>query len=168
MTMTTLLLLLARVFHIFGGVIWAGSMFALSFGVMPINAQHAAEGSGRWTGLVMRRLGPASGISAVITVLSGFYLFATLHSGDHSVSGLVLGTGAAAGVLSLLVGALIGRPAGMRLSELQMQASSNPSSVNTVQLASLQRRAAVSSRIAGILLGLAVLSMAAFRYAGAL
>lgn len=164
MTITTLLLLLARVFHIFGGVIWAGSMFALSFGVMPIGAQHAAEGSGRWTGLVMRRLGPASGISAVITVLSGFYLFATLHSGDHSVSGIVLGTGAAAGVLSLLVGVLIGRPAGTRLSELQM----NPAAADKAQLASLQRRAAMSSRVAGILLGLAVLSMAAFRYAGAL
>jgi uncharacterized membrane protein len=164
MTITTLLLLLARVFHIFGGVIWAGSMFALSFGVMPIGAQHAAEGSGRWTGLVMRRLGPASGIAAIITVLSGFYLFATLHSGDHSVSGLVLGTGAAAGVLSLLVGVLIGKPAGLRLSQLQM----NPAGADKAQLASLQRRAAVSSRVAGILLGLAVLSMAAFRYAGAL
>ena len=72
MTTATLLLLLARVLHIFGGVIWAGSMFALSFGVMPIGAQHAAEGSGRWVGLVMRRLGPVSGISAIITVLSGF------------------------------------------------------------------------------------------------
>jgi uncharacterized membrane protein len=164
MTTTTLLLVLARVLHIFGGVIWAGSMFALSFGVMPIGAQHAAEGSGRWTGLVMRRLGPASGISAVITVLSGFYLFAVLHSGDHSVSGIVLGTGAAAGVLSLLVGVLIGKPAGLRLSELQM----NPAGADKAQLASLQRRAAVSSRVAGILLGLAVLSMAAFRYVGAL
>lgn len=167
MTTATLLLLLARVLHIFGGVIWAGSMFALSFGVMPIGAQHAAEGSGRWVGLVMRRLGPVSGISAIITVLSGFYLFAVLHSGNHSVSGMVLGTGAVAGVLSLLVGALIGRPAGMRLSELQMQASSNPSAVDAAQLASLQRKAAVSSRVAGILLALAVLSMAAFRYAGA-
>lgn len=165
---TAILLLLARVFHIFGGVIWAGSMFALSFGVMPINAQHAAEGAGRWTGLVMRRLGPVSGISALLTVLSGMYLFATLHSGDHSVGGIVLSTGAAAAVLSMLVGFLVGKPAGMRLSKLQMEASSNPAAVNMAQLASLQRRAAVSSRVAGILLGLAVLSMAAFRYAGAL
>ena len=164
MTITTLLLLLARVFHIFGGVIWAGSMFALSFGVMPIGAQHAADGSGRFMGLVMRRLGPASGIAAIVTVLSGFYLFGTLHSGDHSVSGIVLGTGAVAGVLSLLVGVLIGRPAGMRLSELQM----NPATADKAQLASLQRRAAVSGRVAGMLLGLAILSMAAFRYAGAL
>jgi uncharacterized membrane protein len=164
MTTTAFLLIMARVLHIFGGVIWAGSMFALSFGVMPIGARHAAEGSGRWTGLVMRRLGPASGISAVITVLSGFYLFAMLHSGNHSVSGMVLGTGAAAGVLSLLVGVLIGRPAGLRLSELQM----NPAGADKAQLSSLQRRAALSSRVAGILLALAVLSMAAFRYVGAL
>jgi hypothetical protein len=118
--------------------------------------------------LVSRRLGPVSGISAVITVLSGIYLFATLHSGDHSAGGIVLGAGAAAAVLSFLVGVLIGRPAGMRLSELQLQASLNASTVDMAQLASLQRRAALSSRVAGILLGLAVLSMAVFRYAPAL
>jgi uncharacterized membrane protein len=164
---TVTLLLLARVFHIFGGVIWAGSMFALSFAIMPVAARYANEGAGRWMGEVMRRLGPLSGISALITVLSGLYLFATLHSGDHSAGGMVLGTGAAAAVLSLLVGALIGRPTAMRLSKLQSE-TANATGANLAQLTSLRRRAAWSSRVTGILLGLAVLAMAAFRYAPAL
>jgi uncharacterized membrane protein len=165
---TATLLLLARVLHIFGGVIWAGSMFALSFAIMPIAARHADEGAGRWMGQVMQRLGPLSGISALITVLSGMYLFATLHSGDKSVGGMVLGMGAAAAVLSLLVGALIGRPAQMRLSKLQGEASSNASESTIAQLATLRRRAALSSRVAGLLLALAVFAMAAFRYAPAI
>lgn len=163
---TVTLLLLARVLHIFGGVIWAGSMFALSFAVMPIAERHANEGAGRWMGQVMQRLGPMSGVSALITVLSGIYLFATLHSGDKSVGGMVLGLGAAAAVLSLLVGALIGRPAATRLSKLQSEA--NASEATIAQVATLRRRAALSSRVAGLLLGLAVVAMAAFRYAPAI
>lgn len=46
MTTTTLLLVLARVLHIFGGVIWAGSMFALSFGVMPVGRTRGAVDGG--------------------------------------------------------------------------------------------------------------------------
>jgi uncharacterized membrane protein len=163
---TVTLLLLARVFHILGGVIWAGSMFALSFAIIPIGARHADEGAGRWTALAARKLGPVSGIAALLTVLSGIYLMATLHHGDTSVGGIVLATGAAAAVLSFLVGVLIGRPAGMRLAKLQGAASK--SAADLTQLASLGRRASVSSRVSGILLGLAVLSMALFRYAPAL
>jgi uncharacterized membrane protein len=163
---TVTLLLLARVFHILGGVIWAGSMFALSFAIIPIGARHAEEGAGRWTALAIRKLGPMSGIAALVTVLSGLYLFATLHHGDTSAGGIVLATGAVAAVLSFLVGALIGRPAGMKLAKLQSAVS--PSAQDQAQLASLGRTAALSSRIAGMLLGLAVLSMALFRYAPAL
>lgn len=163
---TVTLLLLARVFHILGGVIWAGSMFALSFAIIPIGARHADEGAGRWAALATRKLGPASGIAALVTVLSGMYLFATLHDGDTSTGGIVLATGAVAAVLSFLVGALIGRPAGMKMAKLQSEASK--SAQDLARLASLGRRAALSSRIAGMLLGLAVLSMAMFRYAPAL
>ncbi|HEY0685223.1 MAG TPA: hypothetical protein VGD45_22990 [Steroidobacter sp.] len=163
---TVTLLLLARVLHILGGVIWAGSMFALSFAIIPIAARHADDGAGRWTAQVSRRLGPVSGISAVVTVLSGMYLFATLHKGDMSVGGIVLGAGAAAAVLSLLVGVLIGRPTGLRMAKLQSEGS-NQSAATLAELASLRGRVAWSSRLAGILLGLAVLSMAVFRYAPA-
>lgn len=160
---TVMLLLLARVFHILGGVIWAGSMFALSFAIIPIGARHADEGASRWTALISRRLGPLSGIAALVTVLSGIYLFATLHAGDTSAGGVVLETGAVAALLSFLVSALIVGPAGARLSKLQ----SGASAPDMAQLASLRRRSAWSVRFAAILLGLAVLSMAAFRYASA-
>ena len=78
----------------------------------------------------------------------------------------MLATGAVAAVLSFLVGALIGRPAGMKMAKLQNAASK--SAQDLARLASLGRRAALSSRVAGILLALAVLSMAMFRYAPAL
>ena len=43
-------------------------------------------------GIMQRRFMDIMPIVAIITVLSGFYLFAVLHSGNHSVSGMVLGT----------------------------------------------------------------------------
>jgi hypothetical protein len=54
----------------------------------------------------------------------------------------------------------------MQLAKLQSAASK--SAADLAKLASLGRRAAFSSRVSGILLGLAVLSMALFRYAPAL
>jgi hypothetical protein len=57
------LIVLARMAHVMAGVIWAGATFVLA------------------TAIVAGRVGPIAGISALLTVLSGSYLFATLHKG---------------------------------------------------------------------------------------
>ena len=87
---TVALILLARTLHILGGVIWAGSTFLLTWVIFPIGAQHAAEGAGRWVGMIARKAGPVSGIAAMLTVLSGIYLMLVIHPGDRSAGGLVL------------------------------------------------------------------------------
>jgi len=99
--------------------------------------------------------------------VSGVYLFATLHPHDSSVSGLVLKCGAIAALLSLAVGLLLGRPTGIALGKLDEQRSTTAAPAPSLleQMAQLRRRAALSSRAATALLGIAVLSMAVFRYA---
>lgn len=165
---TVALILLARAIHILGGVFWAGSTFLLTWVIFPIGALHAADGAGRWVGTIGRRAGPISGISALLTVLSGVYLMLVLHPGDRSASGMVLQAGAVAAVLSFFVGFFVGRPAGQKLVQLVEQQSSIPSSAELAQRASLQKRAAISSKLTAALLGLAVLAMALFRYVQAL
>lgn len=165
---TVALILLARAVHIFGGVFWAGSTFLLTWVIFPIGARHAADGAGRWVGMIGRKAGPISGISALLTVLSGIYLMLVLHPGDRSASGMVLQAGAVAAVLSFFVGFFVGRPAGQKLLQLVEQQSSTPSSAELAQRASLQKRAAISSKLTAALLGLAVLAMALFRYVQAL
>lgn len=165
---TVALILLARAIHILGGVFWAGSTFLLTWVIFPIGAQHAADGAGRWVGMIGRKAGPISGISALLTVLSGIYLMMVLHAGDRSASGIVLQAGAVAAVLSFFVGFFVGRPAGQKLVQLVEQQSSSPSSAELAQRASLQKRAAISSKLTAALLGLAVLAMALFRYVQAL
>ncbi len=164
------LIVLARAVHVMAGVIWAGAAFLLAAVIMPMAVRHRAEGTGRWTGMIARRVGPVSGIAALLTVLSGIYLFATLHPHDSSIGGIVLKTGAVAALLSLGIGYLIGRPAGIRLEKLneQLSRAGAPSEDILQQMTRLSRRGAWGSRLTAALLGVAVLSMAVFRYAQAI
>jgi uncharacterized membrane protein len=165
---TVVLILLARALHVLGGVIWAGSTFLLTWVIFPIGARHAAEGAGRWVGMIARKAGPMSGISALLTILSGIYLMLVIHPGDRSTGGLVLQAGAVAAVLSFFVGFFFGRPAGQKLLQLTEQQSSTPSAAELAQREGLRKRAAVSSVTTATLLALAVLAMATFRYVQAL
>jgi uncharacterized membrane protein len=164
------LIVLARAVHVLAGVIWAGATFILAAVVVPIAARHGAEGAGRWTGMIARRVGPMSGISALLTVVSGIYLFVALHPDDSSAAGLVLKVGAVAALLSFAVGFLVGRPAGQKLVKLSEQNSpaAAPSPEVMRQMSGLRQRAVLSSRLTAGLLGIAVLSMAVFRYAEAM
>lgn len=163
-------IVLARTVHVIAGVAWAGATLLLAAVIVPIAARHGAEGAGRWTGMIARRIGPMSGISALLTVLSGIYLFAVLHPNDSSAGGLVLRTGAIAALLSLAVGFLVARPAGLKLARLNRRSlpASAASPEILQQMSGLGRRTVLSSRLTAALLGIAVISMAVFRYAGAM
>lgn len=164
------IIVLARAIHVMAGVAWAGATFMLAGVVLPLAMRHGAEGAGRWLGLVAQRAGRAIGISALLTVLSGIYLFAALHPHDDSASGLVLKAGASAALLALAIGFLTGRPAAQRMAKLQEALSSgnSPAPEAMREMASLRKRAALGGRIAAGLLALAVLAMGVFRYATAL
>jgi hypothetical protein len=150
-------IVLARAIHVMSGVTWAGTAFVL--------AAVISQSPGPWLGNVARRAGLLSGISAVLTVLSGLFLFAVLHPHDNSVGGLVLKSGATAALLSLAVGLLIARPAGLELARLHASRDDSASQGSIRQLSRLRTRTVVSARVAAALLAVAVLAMAVFRYA---
>jgi len=164
------LIVLARAVHVIAGVAWAGAIFMLASVIMPIAVRHSAEGAGRWMGLVARRAGMSSMIAALLTVLSGIYLFAALHAQDASTGGFVLKTGALAAILSAGVGILLGRPAGAELGRLQQTLAPGvaPDQDTLRRIDVLRRRQVLGARLAAGLLGFAVLAMATFRYATAI
>ena len=168
--LTTSLLVLARALHVFGGVVWAGATFVLALAIIPIAQRDADSGGGRWMAAIAQRVGPASGIAAILTILSGIYLFATLHPHDTSASGVVLQIGAGAAILSMLVSVFISRPAGQRLGKLQGERASQKSSDPELasRLAALRKRVMSSVRLASALLAVAILAMGVFRYVPAL
>jgi uncharacterized membrane protein len=161
-------IVLARAIHVMSGVTWAGAAFVLATVITPVLVPSGADNSGPWLGTVGRRAGALSGISAILTVLSGLFLFAVLHPHDNSAGGLVLKSGAMAALLSLAVGVLIGRPAGLGIARVYASrdgAALSPEA--TRQLSQLHARTVLSARVAAALLAFAVLSMAVFRYAAA-
>jgi uncharacterized membrane protein len=97
-------IVLARAIHVMSGVAWAGAAFVLATAIIPVLVPNGADNSAPWLGTVARRAGALSGISAMLTVLSGVFLFAVLHPHDSSAGGLVLKSGAMAALLSLAVG----------------------------------------------------------------
>lgn len=163
-----LLIVLARVLHVIAGIGWAGATFVLAGVIVPMAARHAGQGFDRWAALIARRVGPVAGISGLLTVLSGIYLFAALHANDTSPSGWVLRAGGLAALLAFAAG-LVSRATGRRLASLTeapapMAPVPPPSPEVLPDLARLRQRVALSSRVTAGLLGLAVLSMALFRY----
>lgn len=164
------LIVLARAVHVIAGVAWAGATFMLASVILPIAIRHGAEGAGRWMGLIARRAGLSSMIAALLTVLSGMYLFAALHSQDGSAGGLVLKTGAVAALLSIAVGFFLARPAGIELGRLQqtLAPGAAPDADALRRIDALRRRQVIGTRLAAGLVGVAVLAMAVFRYATAI
>ena len=157
----TTLILLARAVHVIAGIMWAGVAFVLITAIAPIGRQYAQEGAERWTGLIARKIGPMSGVAAMLTIISGGYLMAILHRGDSTWGGTVLKLGAAAAVAALIVGIAVARPAALKLAALASRATD---AQVQQQMAQLRQRAAVSTKLTGLLVALAVLSMALFRY----
>lgn len=165
------LIVLARVVHVVSGIAWSGGTFVMAGAILPMASRYAKDSFGRWAVAIADRVGPAIGIAALLTVVSGAYLFIALHRTDTSASGLVLRAGALAALLALAAGQ-VSRRTGQRLRQLneaQASAGAAPPSPNVPdQMATLNHRAVLSSRVAAVLIGLALLAMAVFRYAPAL
>jgi uncharacterized membrane protein len=161
-------IVLARAIHVMSGVTWAGTAFVLATVIAPVSVPKGSDAPGPLLGIVARRAGALSGVAAVLTVLSGIFLFAILHPHDNSVSGLVLKSGATAALLALAVGLLISRPAGLGIARLHASLDGTALSQEAVQqLSRLRTRTVLSARVAAALLAFSVLAMAVFRYAAA-
>lgn len=158
------LILIARAIHILSGVYWAGSIFVTAGTLLPAMRN---PGAGPVLGPVMKTLGMRIGVAAILTILAGLYLMAALHPHDSSPSGIVLGVGAAAAILAFLVALFISMPSGRKLAAL-LAAKDLAADEKNRQMAALQGRVALAARLMAGFLGLAVLCMAVFRYAGLL
>jgi len=160
--------LAVRVLHVLMGAFWAGSVFFVVLYLAPSFVEAGPEGA-RVAGILQRRgwSGAVMGI-ALVTVLSGLYLL-WMMSGHFSPgfmgsrSGILLSVGMLAGVTALLVGFFGTRPANKRMGAVTAAVASRggpPSPEEQAELLRLRDRVAVLVRLIGVLLLVAVVTMA--------
>jgi uncharacterized membrane protein len=159
------LIVLIRVIHVMAAVAWAGAVFMLASVLVPF-ARRSGTDAAHVVGVLAQRVGLVIGGSGTLAVLSGLYLFVALHRHDASAGAVVLGAGALAGILSLAIGVFVARPVGRSLrASARVAVTEQASTDAALHALRLRTLATVSARVMAALLGLAVISMATFRFA---
>jgi uncharacterized membrane protein len=167
-----LLLLAARLLHVVLGVFWAGTLIFSAVFLVPAIRDAGPDGAKVAAGLLRRRFLDVLPIAALLTVLSGFWLYWRASAGFSpgymgSLAGMAYGLGGVSAVLALGLGLFIVRPSMLRAAALsQAAAAGSPpereATAGTAQ--ALRARAAGAGRIVAGLLAVAAVAMALGRY----
>ena len=165
-------MLVLRFAHVFFGALWVGMMAFQTFFLMPALADVGPDAGKLMAALMRRRLPVILPIVALITLVSGFWLFQRLSGGAaaglmRTPMGLAFGSGGLAALLAFLVGIVVLRPAMMRSTELaQSLASAAPDerAARTAEIQRLRARAAMTTWVVMILLFYTLSAMAVARY----
>jgi uncharacterized membrane protein len=162
-----------RLLHILTGVFWAGAMFfAVSFLFGSIRDAGPAGNAVARQLIGVRQYPKKIFIIALLAVLSGFALYyqnISMSDGAfaRSRAGMVYGLGGVAAVLTLVAGMVIMTPTSAKLGKLgaAIQASGGPPTPEqAAEMARLQAKMTMGSRIAATLLLFVVVTMAIARY----
>jgi uncharacterized membrane protein len=161
-----------RVLHILVAALWVGAAGLLAMVVMPAVGDAGAIGGPFLASLHRRKLHVFMAASALLTVLSGIWLYWVLTTGFNpaivwSRGGLVFGIGGLCGLLALIVGGAIIGPGVARLAEQAGQPDAIPEAqraTHAQRLAALRRRTMLASKVALALIVIALVLMAVGHY----
>jgi uncharacterized membrane protein len=166
-------MLVLRLVHILGGMIWVGSGIFNAFFLLPTLAQAGPAAGQVIAGLQRRRLFTILPIVALLTILSGVRLMQITSAGFSpayfaSTSGRTYAWSGVAAIVGFLIGIIIARPAAMRAAKLGAStAASTDAAARAAQTATLERYRRTSSIASSLSVGLVVLAaagMAVARY----
>ena len=168
-----LLLILGRILHIVLGAVWVGFAVFVPFYLMPALQDVGPEGSKVMAALQRRGLITMLPIIALITLLSGIFLFWRVSLGFGAAymgsrMGIALSIGGLAGIVGYAIGMTVVRPSMLRaatLSEgLGAITSDSERAAQLAAIGALRVRGAVGGKLTAILLLIAVTAMAVARY----
>jgi len=167
-----ILLLLARLLHIVLGTFWAGTMIFNAVFLAPAFQDVGPDAAKVAGALVRRRFMTIMPIVALVTILSGFWLYWRLSGGFDSGymgsrQGQTLGMGAVAALVAFVIGISIVRPAMMRsgaLGQRAAQAAGAERDALLAQVKAQRARSTLAGRWVAGLLTLALAAMALARY----
>ncbi len=169
--------ILLRIVHIFGAVLWAGGAVLSVFFIEPAVKATAPE-SGKFMHyfMVKRRFNNAMTWFANMTILAGVLLFWRDSNGFRSMwlatpTGIGFSIGAVFGILVYLWGGFVVSPTAKKVAQMgaELQASSGrPNPQQILNLQTFERKFTQAARIDTVLILLALLFMATARYFGML
>jgi uncharacterized membrane protein len=158
-----MLQLVLRFSHVFFGALWVGMMVFGTFFMGPAVEEAGPDGGKVMAGLIRRKVMILMPLFALITLVSGFWLFSRLGGGNMSAlmatgMGKAFGFGGVMALLAFIFGMAIARPTMLRAQQLS-QSGGSPAEVQI-----LRARANTLGRVVGVLLLLALAAMAVARY----
>lgn len=154
-----MLVIALRFAHVFFGALWVGMMVMNTFFVGPAVEEAGPEGGKVMAGLMRRRVVMLMPLFALITLISGFWLFSRFGRGIMAtVMGKAFAFGGATALVAFIIGMAAARPAMMQAQRLAQSGGA----IQDVQR--LRARANSLGRVVGWLLMLALATMAIARY----
>ena len=164
-------LLILRLIHVVGGILWVGSAFMSFFFLMPAIAQAGPAGGQVMLNLQKRKLFTVLPVVAILTMLSGLRLMQIVSGGFDGAyfrtgPGRMFSIAGGIAIVAFLIGITISRPAAMKMAKMQQAAASDETTRSKIQaeVKALQRRAGLSGIIVTWMLALAAVGMAIARY----
>jgi len=166
------LTIVLRLVHVVGGVLWVGFAVFGAFYLFPSIAETGPDGGKVMAVLERRGLLTGVPIVALLTVLSGLWLYLraarTAPGFGSSGMGMTLGFGGVCALIALGIGMLVISPSMNRAAAAAQQATQAQAPEERQTLLGLstrlRSRAAAAARIAALLLIVAAGAMAIGRY----
>ena len=150
-----MLQIVLRFAHVFFGAMWVGMMAFQIFFLGPALADVGADAGKLMAAMVKRKIPVFIPIFALITLVSGFWLFARMSGGN---AGALMRTPMGMGFG--LGGVVVMRPAMMR--SMQLAESRDPAAQAEIQR--LRARATVTGNVVTVMLFFTLTAMAVARY----
>jgi uncharacterized membrane protein len=165
-------LLVLRVIHVYGAVVWAGTSLFVSFFLIPAIGMAGPAGGPVMAALVKRKLFTIVPIVAVITMLAGLRLMWLTSKGFSaaylsSALGQTYSIGATFALLTFIVFMAVNHPAIGKMLVLGQQMAAAPEAERPAlmaQLNAVRARSATASKANALFISITILAMALGRY----
>ena len=168
---TTMIIL--RIVHILAAIFWGGALLFLAAFLLPAVGAAGPAGPKVMRQLVVVRKFPAFiGMFAMLTVLSGLWMFwrnNSLSDGAfmRSTAGMVYGVGAIFAIITVIIALSVVAPTGEKLialGDVVEKAGGPPTPEQAATLAGLGKRMLFAARLGATTIVIAALCMATARY----
>ena len=164
-------LIVLRVIHIVGGIIWVGGALFMAFFLGPVLQTLGPTAGQVMGGLQKRKFMVILPVIALLTMLSGLRMLMLLSSNFgagyfQTGAGKTFSMAGAAAIAAFLVGIAVNRPTMVKMGTLQQSMASDQVSKDAIaaEVKRLQQRLARAGWVVTVLLLIAAFGMAVARY----